>query len=108
MIEPTKIAPTKPRPASGRVLVWWFGLMSAAGVLFGAFAEQRPFGNDMLAHPFVVFFIVVGIGLLALRFALRRPVPEIIPDRLLLFGCVLGIAAFLIGNWLAVHLLAMP
>jgi hypothetical protein len=104
----TEPRPTpKRRPASVRVLVWWFGLMSAAGVLFGAFAEERPFGNDILAHPLVVFFIVVGIGLLALRFTLRRPVPEIIPDRLLLLGCFLGIAAFLIGNWLAIHLVAM-
>ena len=89
------------------MLVWWFGLMSATGVLFGVFAESRPLGNDVLVHPFVLFFLVVGIGLLALRFALRRPVPDIIPDRLLLLGCVLGVAAFLIGNWLAVHLLAM-
>jgi len=97
----------KTRPASGRVLVWWFGLMSAAGVLFGAFAEERPFGNDVLAHPLVIFFIVVGIGLLVLRVALRRPVPDIIPDRLLLLGCFLGVAAFLIGNWLALNLVAM-
>ena len=82
-------------------------MMSAAGVLFGVFAKERPFGNDVLAHPFVLFFIAVGIGLLALRFALHRPVPEIIPERLLLFGCLLGIVAFLIGNWLAVHLLAI-
>jgi hypothetical protein len=106
MTEPAKFPPKRP-PVSARVLVWWFGLMSAAGVLFGVFAEERPFGNDVLAHPLVIFFIVVGIGLLALRVALRRPVPDIIPDRLLLFGCVLGIAAFLIGNWLAVHLLAI-
>jgi hypothetical protein len=58
-------------------------------------------------HPLIVFFLVVGAGLLVLRFALRRPVPQIIPDRLLLFGCVAGIAAFLIGNWLAVHLVAL-
>ncbi len=106
MTEPTK-PPPKRRPAPGRVLVWWFGFMSATGVLFGVFAESRPLGNDVLAHPFVLFFVVVGIGLLALRVALRRPVPDIIPDRLLLLGCVLGVAAFLIGNWLAVHLLAM-
>ena len=36
---------------SGRILTWWFAAMSAAGVLFGAFAEQRPFGDDVLAHP---------------------------------------------------------
>ena len=105
MSEPVR-APRK-RPPPGRVLIWWFAAMSAAGMLFGAFAEQRPFGDDVLAHPLVVLFIVVGIGLLGLRFALRRPVPEIIPDRLLVFGCIVGLAAFLIGNWLAVHLRAL-
>jgi hypothetical protein len=81
--------------------------MSAAGALFGVFAEKRPLGDDVLAHPLVVLFVVVGFGLLALRVALRRPVPEIIPDRLLVFGCIIGLAAFLIGNWLAVHLRAL-
>jgi hypothetical protein len=38
---------------------------------------------------------------------MRRPVQEIIPDRLLVFGCIIGLAAFLIGNWLAVHLRAL-
>jgi hypothetical protein len=106
MTEPVR-PPRKRPPVSGRILTWWFAAMSAAGVLFGAFAEQRPFGDDVLAHPAVVLFIVVGIGLLALRFAMRRPIPEIIPDRLLVFGCVVGLAAFLIGNWLAVHLRAL-
>jgi hypothetical protein len=106
MIEPVRLRPKRP-PVSGRILTWWFALMSAAGVLFGVFAENRPFGDDILEHPLIVMFVVVGIGLLALRFALRRPVPEIIPDRLLLFGCVVGLAAFLIGNWLAVHLRAL-
>jgi hypothetical protein len=106
MVEPTELRRKRP-PVPGRILVWWFAAMSAAGVLFGVFAEKRPFGDDVLAHPLVVLFIVVGIGLLVLRFALRRPVPEIIPDRLLLFGCVVGLAAFLIGNWLAVHLRAL-
>ena len=106
MIEPAP-RPRKRQPVSGRILVWWFASMSAAGVLFGVFAENRPFGDDVLEHPLVVLFIVVGVGLLALRFALRRPVPEIIPDRLLLFGCIVGLVAFLIGNWLAVHLRAL-
>jgi hypothetical protein len=106
MVEPAEL-PRKRPPVPGRILTWWFAAMSAAGVLFGAFAEQRPFGDDVLAHPAIVLFIVVGIGLLVLRFAMRRPVPEIIPDRLLVFGCVVGLAAFLIGNWLAVHLRAL-
>jgi hypothetical protein len=106
MIEPVRLRPKRP-PVSGRILTWWFALMSAAGVLFGVLSERRPFGDDILEHPLIVMFVVVGIGLLAMRFALRRPVPEIIPDRLLLFGCVAGLAAFLIGNWLAVHLRAL-
>jgi hypothetical protein len=106
MIEPAPQPRQRPS-VSGRILVWWFALMSAAGVLFGVFADKRPFGDDVLEHPLVILFVVVGAGLLALRFAWRRPVPEIIPDRLLLFGCVVGLAAFLIGNWLAVHLRAL-
>ncbi len=99
--------PRKRPPPSGRILVWWFAAMSGVGVVFGAFAEQRPFGDDVLAHPVVVLFLVVGVGLLGLRFAVGRPVQEIIPDRLLVFGCIVGLAAFLIGNWLAVHLRAL-
>ena len=55
----------------------------------------------------LVFFVVVAAGLLGLRVVLRRPVPEIISDRLLLVGCLVGLAAFLIGNWLAVNLVAL-
>src|SRR5689334_3759223 len=104
MTAPASPPPKRP-PVSGRVLTWWFGLMSVAGAAFGIFAENRPFGEDVLAHPLVIMFVVVGIGLLVLRAVLRRPVPEIIPDRLLLFGCVVGLVAFLIGNWLAVNLI---
>ncbi len=107
MSAPVRPPPNSRRPVSGRILTWWFGLMSAAGGAFGLFAEKRPFGDDVLEHPLVIFFAVVAVALLALRFALRRPVPEIIPDRLLLFGCFVGIAAFLIGNWLAVNLAAI-
>ena len=105
MIEPAP--PTSKPPASGRVLTWWFGLMSVAGVGFGAFSEDRPFGNDVLAHPLIIFFVVVAAALLGLRVALRRPVPEIISDRLLLVGCLVGLTAFLVGNWLAVNLVAL-
>jgi peptidoglycan/LPS O-acetylase OafA/YrhL len=103
-MSPTPDSPRKRTPVSGRILTWWFGLMSVAGMAFGAYADKHPFGNDILEHPVVILFVVVGAALLALRFALRRPIPEIIPDRLLLAGCLVGLAAFLIGNWLAVNL----
>jgi peptidoglycan/LPS O-acetylase OafA/YrhL len=101
MSEPGKSPRT---PVSGRILTWWFGLMSIAGMAFGTYADKRPFADDILEHPLVILFVAVGAALLALRVALRRPVPEIIPDRLLLAGCLVGLAAFLIGNWLAVNL----
>jgi hypothetical protein len=41
-----------------------------------------------------------------LRLALGRPVPELIPERVLVIGCVVGAAGFLIGNWVAAHVLA--
>ena len=106
MTEPGR-TPRQRRPVAGRILVWWFASMSVAGVLFGVFADKRPFGDDVLAHLLVILFIVVGIALLGLRFVLRKPIPEIIPDRVLLFGCLVGLAAFLVGNWLAVHLRAL-
>jgi hypothetical protein len=82
--------------------------MSIGGLVFGAYAERQPFGTDILAQPLVVFFAVAGLGLLIFRFALRRPVPEVISERMLFVGCAIGIAAFLVGNWLATHLVALP
>jgi hypothetical protein len=107
MVEPVRPPPKNRAPVPGRILTWWFGLMSAAGVAFGLSANEHPFGDDVLEHPLVIFCAVVAVALLALRFALRRPVSELIPDRLLLFGCFAGLLAFLIGNWLAVNLRAM-
>jgi len=37
---------------------------------------------------------------------LRRPVPELIPERMLLVGCIAGAATFLAGNFVDTHLLA--
>jgi hypothetical protein len=34
-------------------------------------------------------------------------VPEIVPERALLFGCFAGLAGFLIGNWIAAHALPL-
>jgi hypothetical protein len=90
---------------SRRALTWWLGLMLLGGLAFGLNADRRPFGNDMLAHPLIVFFALTAVGLLLLRVALRRPVPEILPERILIFGCVVGVAAYLAGNWLAAKVL---
>jgi hypothetical protein len=35
-----------------------------------------------------------------------RPVPEIMPDRTLVFGCLVGAAAFLAGNFISAYVLA--
>jgi hypothetical protein len=85
-----------------RARVWWFGVMIAAGFAFGLIGDRRPFGEGMIAHPLVVFAAAAGVGLLILRVALQRPVPEVIPERALMLGFVLGLAAFLVGNWLGV------
>ena len=84
-----------------RMLGWWYGLMAAGGMAFGLLGERRPFGADVLAHPLAVFFVLAAVGLLILRVVLQRPVPELIPERTLVAGCLLGAAAFLLGNWLS-------
>ena len=91
-----------------RARVLWFGVMGIAGFGFGLFAERRPFGDDVFAHPLSVFFILVGLLLLALRFILARPVPEVIPDRALALGCALGLAMFLVGNFVTSRDLLLP
>ena len=101
-------APAKPVGVSRRALTWWFGLMALGGMAFGLYAERRPFGDDVFAHPLVVFFVAVGAGLLLLRAILRRPVPEILPERVLLQGCAIGVAVYFVGNFFAVKLLLIP
>jgi hypothetical protein len=96
------------RKSSGRsqALIWWYGLMAVGGLGFGALADRRPFGEGILVHPLVMFFVTVGAALLALRVLAARPVPEVIPDRALITGCVVGLVAFLAGNLLGVHAFA--
>src|ERR1700730_12272706 len=94
------------RPVAGRARSWWFGLMASGGFVFGLSCDRRPFGTDVLAHPLVVFFAVVAAALLILRLACRRPVPELIPERALVIGCLVGAAGFLAGNWVAAHVVA--
>jgi hypothetical protein len=88
-----------------RILLFWYGLMIAGGFLFGLLGDRRPFGPDMLAHPLVVFFAIAAAALLVLRIALAQPVPELIPERPLIAGCILGAGAFLAGNFIATRVL---
>jgi hypothetical protein len=81
----------------------WCGLVVAGGLGFGLIGERRPFGNDTLAHPLVVYFAAVAVGLLILRVVLARPVPEVIPERVLVAGSLSGVAAFLVGNFISAH-----
>ena len=83
----------------------WFVAMGLGGFCFGLVADRRPFGDGLLAHPLVLFFLTAALGLMALRVLLRRPVPEAIPDRALVGGCIVGIALFLAGNFVATHVL---
>jgi len=93
-----------PAPATRRILVWWYGLVALAGFGFGLLGERRPFGTDMLAHPLVVFYAGVAVSLIVIRVALGRPVPEVIPERALMAGCIMGAAAYLAANFLVTRL----
>ena len=84
----------------------WYGLMVAGGLGFGLIGERRPYGQDILAHPLVFYFAMAAAGLLVLRVVLARPVPEVIPERTLVFGCLVGAAAFLAGNFISVRVIA--
>lgn len=88
------------------LLGFWYALMIAGGFAFGLIGERRPFGQDMLAHPLVVFYALAAVGLLILRVATVRPVPDLIPERALIAGCFLGGAAYLAGNWFGAHVMA--
>jgi hypothetical protein len=92
---------------AARIQSWWYGLMLAGGIGFGLIGDQRPFGDDILFHPLVILFAVAAAGLLILRVVMARPAQELIPERTLLIGCILGAGAFLAGNWITIHLLAV-
>ncbi len=103
---PLIVRPSIPPGTSSAALHWWYGLMAAGGFVFGLSGDRRPFGTDVLAHPLVVFFAVVAVALMVLRIARARPVPELIPERALVIGCLVGGAAFLAGNWVVAHVVA--
>jgi hypothetical protein len=81
--------------------------MALTGFGFGLLADRRPFGEDIFVHPLVMFFALVGLALVALRLLLARPVPEVISDRALMVGCLVGLAMFLFGNLVADKLLSL-
>jgi hypothetical protein len=90
---------------SKRLIASWYVVMAIVGLGFGLLGERRPFGEDVLAHPLVVFCLAAAGGLLVLRFVSGRPVPDIIPERALGRGGALGLAMFLVGNFVAAHLI---
>jgi hypothetical protein len=53
----------------GKLWSAWYGLVMAGVLGFGPIGERRPFGNDTLAHPLVVYFAAVAVGRLILRVA---------------------------------------
>lgn len=90
---------------SGRLLGYWYGAVCVVGLGFGLLGERRPFGPNILAHPFIVYAFVVAACLLVLRVIRQQPVPELIPERALGLGCAAGVALFLTGNFIAAHLI---
>ena len=85
----------------------WYGAMALGGLAFGLIGERRPLGEGIFAHPLVALFILVGVALIVLRVVLARPVPEVISERALLIGCFVALAAFLVGNFVSAHVLAV-
>lgn len=86
------------RATSRRVLAGWFGAAIAAGTGFGLIGDRRPFGDGVFAHPLLMLFIAGIAAMLILRVVISRPVPDLISERMLLVGCVVALAAFLVGN----------
>jgi hypothetical protein len=104
-----KVSAKAPAKTSGKTMSFvrlWFAAVGAGGFGFGLIAARRPFGDDILAHPLVLYFFTVTAVLLVLRIAARRPVPDLIPERALAAGCVVGLGLFLAGNFAATHLLS--
>jgi hypothetical protein len=97
-----------PVPVSPHLLTWWFGLMAAGGLGFGAYAAERPFGNGVLAYPLVVFFAIVAAGLMTLRFLHVQPLLKLISAQSLAAGAAIGVACFFIGSWFGSNLIHMP
>ena len=107
-VEPERPDGAPPVPVSPHLLTWWFGLMALGGVGFGLYADERPFGNGLLAHPLVVFFACTVAGVLTLRFLHARPVLQLISAPCLAGGTVIGTVCFFFGAWFGINLIHMP
>ena len=61
-------------PGAGRryPVFSWYGLMALIGFGFGLLGDRRPFGDDILVHPLVLFALLVGLSLLALQYPLKK------------------------------------
>jgi hypothetical protein len=88
-----------------RAQLYWYGAMILGGLGFGLLGERRPLGDDIFARPLVLFSMAAIFGLLVVRAVMARPVPEVIPEKVLMLGCLAGLAAFLGGNWIAAHVI---
>ena len=106
--QPKPERPDGPAPVSPHLLTWWFSLMAVGGLGFGAYADQRPFGNGVLANPLAVYVALVAAGLLTLQFLNTKPLLQLISAQLLAAGAVIGIACFFIGKWFGASLIHVP
>src|SRR5262245_12863062 len=46
----------------GTLLNYWYGAVCTVGLGFGLLGERRPFGQNILAHPFIVYAFLVAAG----------------------------------------------
>ena len=97
-----RAAPT----ASRRMLTWWFGGMTLAGIAAGLGLATPGRGID----PDQIY-LLFGVGcavLVAVRVAARRPLTDFLSPRQLALGCGLCVVGFLAGQWLfSVGILAL-
>jgi hypothetical protein len=97
-----------PVPVSPHLLTGWFGLMAVGGLGFGLFADEKPFGSGVLAHPLAILFALAAAALLTLRFLHAQPLTEMISTRAIGLGCIIGVVCFFVGDWFGVNLMALP
>ena len=70
-----------------------------------AVAAYIPAGRYPLPSTLMMTVIPAQVaGVRRVCVACPRPVPEILPERILVFGCLLGAVTFLAGNWIDTHL----